>query len=433
MTRKSFGLAAAILLASPAFADIVHLKNGRTVEGRVVEEGFSYVRIETDKGEVEIDRDEIARIERKPWTPPPKKDPVAKRKEDPAPAPGSTPLPPKPAVRLEVSYREAVNNYRMNFPKGWERGSPPDGFLAAFVGPKQNGFQPTILLRIERSDAPLKDWMAKHVEAEKIEPKEHQDLRLGDCPAKKFAAEGGAAGSKILRVVVDDGGRKFVATFSAPADAFDALRAPVESSMLSLRVFPENVLTPERKAEYLDLAKQVEQALAAKATKEAFKLLDKCKEYIPNYPDLYNAYATGYSYEHNWKKAADHLQQAVKLDPDCFEYRYYLSNFLLASSKSAEAEKHAVKATEIDPWSEGGWVNLGIVYTRRSVYPKARAAYEKALEVNPKSAPAYYNLGVLHEVQGQRGAAIDAYQKALEIEPANATIKQALERAKSGK
>lgn len=408
---------------SPILADIVHLKNGKTIEGRVIEEGFSYVRIETDKGEVEVDRDEVDRIERKPWSPPPKK--------GSAPAPG-TPPPPTPAVRLEVSYREAINNYRINFPKGWERGSPPEGFLASFAGPRQGGVQPTILLRIERNDLPLKDWMARHAEAEKLEPKEHQDLKLGSSPAKKFTADAGEA--RLLRVVVDDGaGRKFIATFSAPAEAFETLRRPVESAMLSLRVFPENPLTPERKAEYLDLAKQVEQALAAKNTKEAVRLLDKCRDYIPNYPDLYNAYATGYSYEHNWKKAADYLQQAVKLDPDCYEYRYYLSNFLLAISKSAEAEKHAIKATEIDPWSESAWVNLGIVHLRRSLYPKARAAFEHALQINPKSAPAYYNLGVLHEVQGQRAAAIDAYRKALEIEPSNATIQQALERVTSGK
>lgn len=421
--RNAVAVLSAVLLAgSPALADIVHLKSGKAIEGRVIEEGFSYVRIETDKGEVEVDRDEIDRIERKPWTPPPKK----------GPAPAPTPPSPKPAVRLEVSYRDAINNYRINFPKGWERGTPPEGFLASFVGPRKDGVQPAILLRIDKSDLPLKDWMVRHAETEKIEPKEHQDLKLANFSAKKFTADAGEA--RLLRIVVDDGaGRKFVATFSAPAGTFDALRAPVESAMLSLRVFPENPLTPERKAEYLELTRQVEQALAAKNTKEALKLLDKCKEYIPNYPDLYNAYATSYSYEHNWKKAADYMQQAVKLDPDCYEYRHHLSNFLLAISKSAEAEKHAVKATEIDPWSEGGWVNLGIVQLRRSQYPKAKAAFEKALEINPQSAPAYYNLGVLYEVQGQRAGAIDAYQKALEFEPSNATIKQALERVKSGK
>jgi len=423
--------AALLILSSAAFADIVHLKDGRTIEGRVIEEGFSYVRIETDKGEIEVDRDEVERIERKPWTPPPKKESgPEKRKPDSGPAPGSTPLPPKPAVRLEICYREAVNNYRINFPKGWERGTPAEGVVASFLGPADGGFRPQIDLRIDRSEIGLKDYMAKVVDSEKIDPKEPLDLKMGANPAKKFVVEGA---TKQLRLLVDDGKRKFLATFAAPADKFGAARPGVESAMLSLRVFPENPLTPERKAEYLDLAKQVEQQLSAKNTKEALKLLEKCKEYVPNYPDLFNAVATAYSYEHNWRKAADGLQQAVKLDGDCFEYRYYLANFLLAITKSAEAEKHAIRATEIDPWNEGAWVNLGIVQTKRGQYAKAKASYEKALEVNPKSVSARYNLGVLYEAQGMNEAASDEYNAALKLDPANALVKQALERLKSGK
>ncbi|HLG42665.1 MAG TPA: tetratricopeptide repeat protein [Planctomycetota bacterium] len=422
----------AMLAAATAFADIIHLKDGRTIEGRVIEEGFSYVRIETDKGEIEVDRDEVERIERKPWTPPPKKEAgPEKRKPDSGPAQGNTPLPPKPAVRLEVCYREAVNNYRMNFPKGWERGTPAEGIVASFLGPAAAGFRPQIDLRIDRSELGLKEYMAKLVDAEKVELKEPLDLKMGAHPAKRFVVEGPT--TKQLRLVIDDGKRKFLATFAAPPAGFDAARPGVESAILSLRVFPENPLTPERKTEYLDLAKQVEQQLSAKNTKEALKLLEKCKEYVPNYPDLYNAVATAYSYEHNWRKAADGLQQAVKLDGDCFEYRYYLANFLLAVTKSAEAEKHAIRATEIDPWNEGGWVNLGIVQTKRGQYAKARAAYEKALEVNPKSVSAHYNLGVLYEAQGMTEPASDEYNAALKLDPANALVKQALERLKSGK
>lgn len=56
-----------VLFASSAsMADIVHLKDGRTVEGKIVEETSTFVRIETRFGGVRrIEQDRIVRIERK--------------------------------------------------------------------------------------------------------------------------------------------------------------------------------------------------------------------------------------------------------------------------------------------------------------------------------------------------------------------------------
>jgi hypothetical protein len=64
--RRILALGLAVgLLALGAAADVLHMKDGRTVEGHVLEETASVVRIKTVLGVLEFKRAEIERIERK--------------------------------------------------------------------------------------------------------------------------------------------------------------------------------------------------------------------------------------------------------------------------------------------------------------------------------------------------------------------------------
>jgi hypothetical protein len=54
-----------VLLASPLLADVIHLKNGRTIEGVVLSDDGRVVRLKTSFGNVDVPHSDIARIEKK--------------------------------------------------------------------------------------------------------------------------------------------------------------------------------------------------------------------------------------------------------------------------------------------------------------------------------------------------------------------------------
>ena len=56
----------ALFCAAPLFADVVHLKNGRTLEGEILSEAGTKVLLKTRFGEVTIEKADIASIDRRP-------------------------------------------------------------------------------------------------------------------------------------------------------------------------------------------------------------------------------------------------------------------------------------------------------------------------------------------------------------------------------
>jgi hypothetical protein len=62
----------ALLSISSAFADIVHLNDGRALEGEIISETMDTVTLKTALGEITIKREDIERIEKELWTPPEK-------------------------------------------------------------------------------------------------------------------------------------------------------------------------------------------------------------------------------------------------------------------------------------------------------------------------------------------------------------------------
>jgi hypothetical protein len=65
MTRATLTLAFALLLALPGFAraDVIHLSNGRTLEGKVVSTTPTHIRLRVAGGQFELPRHRVARVE----------------------------------------------------------------------------------------------------------------------------------------------------------------------------------------------------------------------------------------------------------------------------------------------------------------------------------------------------------------------------------
>ena len=56
-----------VLVASTVYADVVHLKSGGKMEGKIIKEEKNRITLETDYGTVGLKRGDILSIERKPY------------------------------------------------------------------------------------------------------------------------------------------------------------------------------------------------------------------------------------------------------------------------------------------------------------------------------------------------------------------------------
>lgn len=106
------------------------------------------------------------------------------------------------------------------------------------------------------------------------------------------------------------------------------------------------------------------------------------------------------------KKAEEHYQAAVKLNPNQFAdapYNYGL--VLMKEGKLGEAEKAFRKALEINPSFADAHNNLGFVLERQGKLAEAIVEYKKAVEERPDFRQAHFNLGrvLVNRQQYQEG------------------------------
>ncbi len=165
----------------------------------------------------------------------------------------------------------------------------------------------------------------------------------------------------------------------------------------------------------------------------------------------------GYFYrEGRVKKALEHYQRAVQIDPDVSEAQNNLGAALGAEGRFDEAIEAYRKAIQIRPDDANALNNLGMALAVRGqfddaienyrkaiqIYPddadtqdnlgaaltskgrldEAAQCYQRALAIDPDFAKTYNNLGILLAKQGRITEAIEHYQKAIELNPDNAKI-----------
>lgn len=67
------------------------------------------------------------------------------------------------------------------------------------------------------------------------------------------------------------------------------------------------------------------------------------------------------------------------------------------------------------PELAGPKANIGIIYSRKGEYKKAKKAFESAIKINNSNPEIYNELGVLYRRMGKFNESEDAYEKALSI------------------
>src|SRR6185295_15110258 len=229
-----------LLLGSLALGDVVHLRNGGKIEGKVTDKG-DQLEVETANGKVTVQKDLVERIEKKEYTPP--KNSIAK----------------KPA-RLGAPYAHPFYAFKLYLPPKWQNGKPQGSATASFWGPKDQLYQPRMDLyfQISKRDLPefvnaykdafrksVKDVTFLYEEATAVKDKQGYQFSVsftdGDLPVVQQA----------VFTFISDGDRKYVLGFNTSQAWFDRYYSIVDASMRSFRLYPMPTLSAEDKRRFL--------------------------------------------------------------------------------------------------------------------------------------------------------------------------------------
>ena len=136
--------------------------------------------------------------------------------------------------------------------------------------------------------------------------------------------------------------------------------------------------------------------------------LEKRLEAEPENVEAMIELASLYGQEHEIRKAADLLEQALGIDPENAMAHYNLGLCYLKVLKSD------LEVSEIweDKADDEAFFELAIV------------AFQRALEIDPEFVEAYNNLGTLYALRGWNDQAKEQWELSLQINPDQPEIQQ---------
>ena len=419
-------LLAVLVLAAPALADVVHLRNGGRIEGRVTEEG-NRIRIETATGTLTVDRKDVVRIEKKPWDPPARPNVVPKAKP----------------VRLGTSFSHPFHAFKIRLPHGWKRGRRSQGrATVSFWGPKTQGFQPRMDLFMETSDIELPDLIARYKSAFRkafadVTYPFEATMTANGKTAYQFSAtfsDGAPAirQQSLWTFVVDDR-RKAIMSFNCTAAWYGRYKPFVDASMRSIRLFDPPEITPDEKSRFLTRYAQARKAYEAGRLEDAREGFEEALRIVPSYVEIYTALGAIHMKTGRIADAESTYRRAMKLDPGDATHAYNLGVCLLKQDKIAQAITALESALKIDPASVSALVNLGVAFLSKDLNGPASKHLERAVLLDPENAAAHYNLGLAYERLDRPRDAAREYKEALSADSKHAEARKALKRVKSRK
>ena len=116
-------------------------------------------------------------------------------------------------------------------------------------------------------------------------------------------------------------------------------------------------------------------------------------------------------------KAVSSYRRALELDPESAGANNYLANALKAQGKLEEAAQYCRTAIRLNPAFAEAHNNLGSVLMAQGRIDKAVTSYRKAIEVGPEHAGAHNNLGLALMSLGELDPAVASFRKAVAINP----------------
>lgn len=413
-------LLALLVAAGLAAGDVVHLRSGGRIEGKVTDKGTT-LEIENVNGKVTVEKDLVERIEKKDYVPP------------------KGAMPAKKAVKLGAPYAHPFYGFKLQLPPKWLNGKVNGQAVASFWGPKDQLYQPRMDLyyQVSKRDLPefvtaykeafrkgVKDVTFLYEEATAVRDKQGYQFSVtftdGDLPVVQQA----------LFMFIADGDRKYVIGFNTSQAWFDRYHPVVDASMRSLRIFPLSPLSAEDKRRFLTRYQSGEQYYKENKLAEALADFQAAGQICPEFADLHSTIATIQMKLSRYPEAEAAYRKAVDADPDDAAHAYNLGVCLLRLSKSEAAIETLKKAVALDATFEPALTNLGAAHLGKDQNDLARQALEKAIVADPESAPAHYNLGLAYERLDRPRDAERQYKEALSADPRHEDARKALDRVK---
>ena len=135
-----------------------------------------------------------------------------------------------------------------------------------------------------------------------------------------------------------------------------------------------------------------------------------------------------YASQREFFKAVEHLSQALNIQPR--EVEVYVQLAIACSrlgwiDKAVESYAIALQLDSNSPSAQYGLkvlghYQIGLIYTRKGAFEKAKTQYHLAIELDPELSLPHFQLGYLLTQQGQFEEAIPFYQKAVVLYPNHA-------------
>src|SRR3989339_240809 len=141
---------------------------------------------------------------------------------------------------------------------------------------------------------------------------------------------------------------------------------------------------------------------------------------IKNYPNSIAIahYDRGKVYQERgvYNKALSDYEQAIKIDPNCYEAYYNRGITYQTISKYDEALLDYDQAIKINPNYKQAFNNRGVVYYNKKDYKKAFFDYNQAIKIDKNYSEAYNNRGTVYQAIRNYIRALSDYEQAIRID-----------------
>ena len=155
----------------------------------------------------------------------------------------------------------------------------------------------------------------------------------------------------------------------------------------------------------------------AEAIREYQKSLAKVDEDLD---EIHTSIAFEYQNLRDYKKAAEHLKKAIRLNKENESLLYEIGYCYEMGQMSDEAIGFFTQEINIRPYSLVAWYNLGIAYSTIELYEKAIDAFDYSIAIDPTFTPAFFSKAQCYEQMEMYLEAINIYKQTFELEKPDA-------------